>query len=176
MDVTDKENEEIKNCCWEGCDETGTYPAPKSSSSLRLFYWFCLKHIREYNAKWNYFAHMNEAEIINYQKNSVYVDRPTWKFGVDPKLLNEKHLKERVLRQFNKEFRTRAGYSLPEAERKALAVMDLTYPITKSDIRKKYKELAKLYHPDVTKNDKKAEDKFKKISEAYNILLKSNLF
>jgi curved DNA-binding protein len=39
-----------------------------------------------------------------------------------------------------------------------------------TDIKKAYRKLAMKYHPDKTKGDKTAEDKFKKISEAYAVL------
>jgi molecular chaperone DnaJ len=38
------------------------------------------------------------------------------------------------------------------------------------DIRKAYRHLARKYHPDVNPGNKKAEDKFKEISEAYEVL------
>ncbi len=38
------------------------------------------------------------------------------------------------------------------------------------EIKKKYRQLAMKYHPDQTKGDKAAEEKFKKISEAYAVL------
>jgi curved DNA-binding protein len=38
------------------------------------------------------------------------------------------------------------------------------------DIKKAYRKLAMKYHPDHTKGDKTAEEKFKKISEAYAVL------
>lgn len=38
------------------------------------------------------------------------------------------------------------------------------------DIKKAYRKLAMKYHPDHTKGDKSAEEKFKKISEAYAVL------
>ena len=39
-----------------------------------------------------------------------------------------------------------------------------------SEIQKAYRTLAKKYHPDVNKGDKKAEEKFKEINEAYTVL------
>jgi curved DNA-binding protein len=39
-----------------------------------------------------------------------------------------------------------------------------------ADIKKAYRALAKKYHPDKTKGDKAAEEKFKDISEAYEVL------
>ncbi|MDD3840015.1 MAG: DnaJ domain-containing protein [Clostridia bacterium] len=41
---------------------------------------------------------------------------------------------------------------------------------TKDEIKKAYRKLAKKYHPDINKNNKKAEEKFKDISEAYKVL------
>ena len=41
---------------------------------------------------------------------------------------------------------------------------------TKDDIKKAYRKLALKYHPDRNKDNKEAEDKFKKISEAYAVL------
>ncbi len=38
------------------------------------------------------------------------------------------------------------------------------------EIRKAYRKLAKQYHPDYNPNDKKAEEKFKEINEAYEVL------
>jgi molecular chaperone DnaJ len=40
----------------------------------------------------------------------------------------------------------------------------------KDEIKKKYRELAKKYHPDRNHGDKQAEERFKEISEAYHVL------
>src|SRR5919201_4965125 len=39
-----------------------------------------------------------------------------------------------------------------------------------ADIKKAYRELARKYHPDANKGDTKAEERFKEITEAYNVL------
>ena len=38
------------------------------------------------------------------------------------------------------------------------------------EIKKSYRQLARKYHPDANKGDSKAEERFKEISEAYNVL------
>lgn len=42
--------------------------------------------------------------------------------------------------------------------------------VSDAEIKKAYRKLAMKYHPDHTKGDKAAEEKFKKISEAYAVL------
>lgn len=41
---------------------------------------------------------------------------------------------------------------------------------SEEDIRKSFRKLARLYHPDVAKDKKTAEEKFKEINEAYEVL------
>src|SRR5215471_3739503 len=41
---------------------------------------------------------------------------------------------------------------------------------TEADIKKAFRKLARQYHPDVAKNKKQAEEKFKEVNEAYEVL------
>lgn len=49
-------------------------------------------------------------------------------------------------------------------------VLGVTKDAGDEEIKKAYRKLAMKYHPDHTKGDKTAEEKFKKISEAYAVL------
>ena len=41
---------------------------------------------------------------------------------------------------------------------------------TRREIKSAYRKLAKKYHPDMNPGDKQAEQKFKEVTEAYNVL------
>jgi DnaJ-class molecular chaperone len=49
-------------------------------------------------------------------------------------------------------------------------ILGINAKTPKKDIKKKYRELAKKYHPDTNQGSKEAEDKFKIVSEAYEVL------
>src|SRR6195952_3500000 len=50
------------------------------------------------------------------------------------------------------------------------AALGIKKSATSDDIRKSFRKLARKYHPDGNPNDKKAEEKFKEISEANDVL------
>ena len=56
-----------------------------------------------------------------------------------------------------------------------MAILDLRPPVTTDQIKRRYKELVKLYHPDANGGDKVAEEKFKQISIAYATLTSEQL-
>lgn len=53
-------------------------------------------------------------------------------------------------------------------------VLGVPKTATKDEIKKKFRELAKKYHPDLNKDDKSAEKKFQEVSEAYEVLEDDN--
>ena len=63
-----------------------------------------------------------------------------------------------------------ASSSQRAAPKDLYATLGLKRSATKEEIKTKYRELAKKYHPDLNKNDKNASEKFKEISSAYEIL------
>jgi molecular chaperone DnaJ len=49
-------------------------------------------------------------------------------------------------------------------------VLGVSKSATADEIKKSYRKLARKYHPDANKGDSKSEERFKEISEAYNVL------
>ena len=58
----------------------------------------------------------------------------------------------------------------PTQSKDYYAILGVKKKATPDEIRKAFRKLARKYHPDVNPGDKKAEEKFKEISEANDIL------
>ena len=173
-EYADKEEEHNLHICeMPGCTLDAEHKAPKHRG-LNEYYRFCFEHVREYNRAWDFFSGMSESEVQNHMINSLYGDRPTWKYGVDGSpedLLYKKahqtyHYGEENHDQ-NEKKHTIQG-NTPEAE--ALATMGLAPPLTLEAIKVRYKTLAKKYHPDLNADNPDAEELLKKVNMAYTIL------
>ena len=66
----------LATCDHPGCQAQGEFRAPRSRTELTRFYWFCLEHVREYNAAWNYYADMDEAAIEAEIRKEIVWQRP----------------------------------------------------------------------------------------------------
>mgnify|MGYP006274248723 FL=1 len=60
------------------------------------------------------------------------------------------------------------------AKRDYYEILGVSRDADKKDIKKAYRKLTKKYHPDLNKDDPQAEDKFKEVSEAYEVLSDSD--
>jgi curved DNA-binding protein len=49
-------------------------------------------------------------------------------------------------------------------------ILDVPSSATSDDIKRAYRRLARQYHPDLNPGNKEAEDRFKEIGEAYDVL------
>jgi DnaJ-class molecular chaperone len=58
----------------------------------------------------------------------------------------------------------------PEKERDLYKVLGVARDVDADALKKAYRKLARRHHPDVNPGDKAAEEKFKEISEAYDVL------
>ena len=50
-------------CAVKGCGEPAETRVPRSHADMEDGYWLCRNHLRDRNAKWNFFAGMRPDEI-----------------------------------------------------------------------------------------------------------------
>ena len=166
----------IAACDHPDCQEWGEFRAPWSRTELTQFYWFCLEHVREYNAAWNYYADLTDAAVEAEIRKDIVWQRPTWPLGARPVasgaqfhdplgLCGEGAADPRADHDTKVQTQILTG-----DERQALSVLGLVAPITKADIKHRYKILAKTLHPDANGGDKRAEDRLKSVNQAYKTL------
>ena len=63
---------------------------------------------------------------------------------------------------------------IPKLQKKALETLHLDDRATMEDVRQRYKELVKRFHPDVNGGDRGAEDRLREVINAYRTLRAAN--
>lgn len=169
--------ENTRRCDVAGCPEAGEYRAPKDRT-LRDYYWFCLKHVKEYNKNWDFLKGLSADEIEEHLQNDITWQRPTWKLGhggikADPKVKDYFRVREDV--GLGMDGRHNPPPPAPENRDKrlvqAVAFMELSFPLVLADVKKRYKKLAKQYHPDTNRGDTEAAKRFQALNEAYHYIV-----
>ena len=163
------------------CNEKGEFKAPKSRVLLNEYYYFCLEHIKEYNKSWDFYKGLSVNQIENSMREDIIWNRPSWPLKGSPyNVMEQVHnffINDIENLEFNKKnnnfFKNKiADRNITQEENKALEKLQLNLPLTLEKIKKNYKKLVKIFHPDVNGNNKKAEENFKEINNSYRILLK----
>lgn len=170
-------------CDHDTCQEAGKYRAPKAPDVLDDFFWFCQAHVREYNLKWNFFDGTTEAEINAQQSQDKVWERPTKPIG-DPEArawarlgIEDPH---QVLGANSTQNPGRkggtVGKKLPPMERRAVEILEVADNATKPEIRKVYKGLIKILHPDMNGGDRSQEEQLQEVVWAWDQLKGSRSF
>lgn len=141
----------VRMCDYHGCSQRGEHPAPKSPNSPERW-WFCEQHAAQYNKNWNYFQGLSAEEArasaeAEARVNAGYAEAGTYAWGGAPD----------------------AGGRTP-VEREALEVLELEGEPSEHQIKARFRELAKRYHPDQNPGDAEAEARFQRIRAAYDLL------
>lgn len=190
-----KARAEAKPCSWDGCANIGKHRAPgltNANGGLNgkdtTYRWFCDKHIREFNANYDFFQGMTAAEVAKFQREGLTGHRPTWGLGVNAAPgysqgfdKNGKRAGAAFRDSFalfgedaaSNEDTTPRRPRIKPLQRQALRTMDLEETATLIEIKSRYKELVKRHHPDANGGDRSAEERLRKVIQAYDYLRKS---
>jgi hypothetical protein len=164
-----------RGCDVPGCVNEGQYRAPKSRDSLRDYFWFCLDHVRAYNASWDFYKGMSPDQIEAHMRDDTGWQRPTWPLGrLGGGMPEEDLVHDRLdilgaagMRQGRHNGRATPGHGAPADLRQPLDTLGLAWPVSLDQVKSRYKELAKRNHPDTNGGDRAAEERFKVINLAY---------
>jgi hypothetical protein len=186
-------------CDWPECPNEGEFRAPgRPESGQRApgfdgpgdYRWFCLDHIRAFNAGYDYFAGMSAEEIWqaqspihgwasenrSFRPTAGVDDAPRWGDFTDP--LDAISARARGFSRARRaaEEQRSDGRILTPDERKALTTLDLELDADRRQLRTRYSELVRRYHPDRNGGDRSHEAKLQQVIEAYQLLRKASAF
>ncbi len=172
-----------RECEHEGCHEAGKYRAPKSPDSLDDFFWFCQKHVREYNLKWNFFNGQTEEEMAKRMDKDKVWERETKPFR---KTVEEQAWARLGISDAHEVLGGNATQNpgksitgtrrLPPTARRAIEILEAKDHWTKTEIRKTYKSLIKVLHPDMNGGDRSDEEKLQEVVWAWDQIKESRNF
>lgn len=195
QDLRVKRNPVVKptrKCEKPGCEGFGEHKAPKSRQTLHDYYWFCLDHVREYNQSWDFFKGMNPGEIEAYQRATLTGLRPTWKMNdtakgpinpklqfyfrgayVDPFLVFDDGPGAQPGTPGAANRNGTAERRLTKMQQSSLDMLGLDGSATLQDVKTRFKELVKRFHPDANGGDRGAEERLGQVIKAYGQLRSS---
>jgi len=167
-------------CEFKGCDLAGEFKSPKHGGG---FYKFCKRHAAEYNKRWNFFDGMTDDEVKDFNEAARHGHKQTWKVGTGPvsgkkasAKLNPKNWKGREMFEDGMSSTTRAAQrGRTRLEMKALNELDLPKDATPADVRARYAEYVRRFHPDSNAGDRSSEEKLARVIKAWKMLKEAGL-
>lgn len=180
--------ESRRPCDWPGCAEAGEFRAPgprgPSFDGPGQYRWFCLDHVRQFNAGYDWFEGMTAEEILAAQHPIHGWDRQTRAFsptaGIDaaPRWADFKDPLEAISgrARARRPAERKDGRTVTPDERRALDVLGLELEADRRALRKRYSELVHALHPDRNGGDRSSEKRLQSVVEAYQLLRKAAAF
>ena len=180
--------EEKEPCTHPGCEKSADVRVAKSPREPQERIWLCAPHAAEHNRNWNFFEGLSDEEIQKAKEQAFYGDRPTWAMGKNeraraasrtrgPADMADAHglFAEEAKTLRDKQGYYRDGRQLPRLQVKAFQTLDLKVTAPSSEIRKRYAELVRRFHPDSNGGDRSAEKQLQDVVKAHQILKKAGL-
>ena len=159
-------------CDSPGCEDEGAFRAPMGRLREGQYFCFCLNHVREYNASYNYFNGMSDEAVARYLKDATVGHRPTWAMGAKRGAAGRTEPFGHAAYASRRESANapRSAPYLSPVSMRALEVLGLDETASSSMITARYKELVKRLHPDANGGDRSREEKLREILHAYKTL------
>ena len=173
------EKTKLRPCAKPGCEGEGGFKVTKSRDRLGEYIWLCLEHAREHNESWDFFAGMDEQAIEAFRNDAVTGHRPTWPLGKRAARMQNPfganlHVEDGFGTFRNDAESTpqprRPERTLTRLQAQALDTLHLAHDATLLEIKARYKELVKRFHPDANGGDRGAEERLKQVIKAYGVL------
>lgn len=173
---------QTRMCDEPGCDLEGAHPAPRQNGRGRHF--FCEVHVAEYNRRFNFFEGMSEAEAASFVRAEQYGHKRTWRFGAGPMRGSRSADAHDPRRWAGRSFfdmddtpaaETRAASHRSSLQLRALRELDLEEDATPQQIRARYAEYVRRFHPDSNRGDRSSEHKLDRVLRAGKLLKASGL-
>jgi hypothetical protein len=185
---------ELRRCDWADCVGVGECRAPKGPDRLRDYYWFCPSHAAEYNKSWNFFAQMSEEQVRSHQRADAYGQRPTWSMRSDrgDRVRRASKMGRNAGRRgfangffdafdlFGSESDPRAAVrerdpQLGKLEARAYETLGFNGRTSPEEVRSRYAELVKRFHPDANGGDRSTEARLQQVIHAYKTLKRAGM-
>lgn len=171
-DVSRARAQESQVCEHKGCDLAGDYRSPRHGGG---YHQFCQRHAAEYNRQWNFFDGMTEAEVVAFNEAARHGHKQTWKFGTGPmgkkvsQMGDPRHWRGRDLFEDGVS-RTTAPRRRTRLEVRALNELDLEETASPAEIRGRYADYVRRFHPDSNAGDRSSEEKLARVIRAWKTL------
>lgn len=179
-------------CSWPGCEEAGEFRGPGTRppgfDGPGDYRWFCLEHVRQFNAGYDYFDGMSAEQIFRAQsplhgwesqsrafRPDAGVDGvPRWADFADP--LDAISARARAHARRRQSGVAAGTVRFSPDERRALDVLGLENDIDRRALRQRYTQLLRRYHPDHNGGDHGHASRLQAVVEAYALLKKAAAF
>jgi hypothetical protein len=178
-------------CSEPGCDQAGEFRAPAGEGRRPGFdgpgdwRFFCLDHVRAFNARYNFFTGMSADEISEAQRPYAGWERETRAFatgGADrpPKWADFHDPLEAIQARFRGGVAAAAerkdGRPLSGENRRDLKTLGLEIDVDRMALRRRYSELVRRFHPDRNGGDRSHEKALTEVIAAYQRLKSATAF
>jgi DnaJ-domain-containing protein 1 len=133
---------------------------------------FCLDHVRAFNARYNFFdglspdeIHEAQSPLAGWEQTVTQKGRPAFSFGDAHDLFPGDKKPAPAPRRWS-------GFG----DAQALVALGLTDAAGAADVRRAYKRLVRRYHPDSNAGDRTQEGKLQAVVNAYTHLKSAKAF